>query len=152
GRPRTMSELISIREQWLKTNDAYLSQAMGWLRQRLTRLATTAHQVSETAESTMMEAPPESPGTGLFGRRHPASAPPVGKVSRLAAKSEESQTLGDEFPHIAESAAPPALVILVGKLGLTAFERNVLLLCIGMELDTRIAGLCARAQDDPHRT
>src|SRR5207245_8695271 len=28
----------------------------------------------------------------------------------------------------------------------------VLLLCIAMELDTRIAGLCAQAQDDPHKS
>src|SRR5262245_32164709 len=43
---------------------------------------------------------------------------------------------------------PPALTLLAGCLGLTRFERDVLLLCAGMELDTRIAGLCAAAQTE----
>ena len=46
---------------------------------------------------------------------------------------------------------PPALVILGQRLGLSQFEQEILLLCAAMELDTRIAGLCARAQDDPDR-
>jgi len=46
---------------------------------------------------------------------------------------------------------PPAAVVLARNLGLTNFERNLLLLCVAMELDTRVAGLCARAQDDPRR-
>jgi len=45
----------------------------------------------------------------------------------------------------------PALLFLKRRFGLSDFESNVLLLCIGMELDTRIAGLCAKAQDDPHK-
>jgi hypothetical protein len=45
--------------------------------------------------------------------------------------------------------APSALELLGDRLGLSPFERNVLLLCAAMELDTRTAGLCARAQDDP---
>jgi hypothetical protein len=46
---------------------------------------------------------------------------------------------------------PPALRLLVGRFGLTDFERCTLLLCAAMELDTRIAGLCARAQGDGGR-
>jgi AAA+ superfamily predicted ATPase len=52
----------------------------------------------------------------------------------------------------AESAEPPpALVELSRRFGLSRFERDVLLLCVGIELDTRVAGLCARAQGDPAR-
>jgi ATPase family associated with various cellular activities (AAA)/Winged helix domain, variant len=43
---------------------------------------------------------------------------------------------------------PSALELLTERLGLSPFERNVLFLCTAMELDTRIAGLCARAQGD----
>ncbi len=57
----------------------------------------------------------------------------------------------EHFPLDAASDAPPALIILGRRFGLTAFELDVLLLCVGFELDTRIAGLCARAQDDPQR-
>ena len=44
-----------------------------------------------------------------------------------------------------------ALELLGDRLGLSPFEQNVLLLCAAMELDTRMPGLCARAQDDPQK-
>jgi hypothetical protein len=53
----------------------------------------------------------------------------------------EPQPPGDQLPS--------AITILKDRLGLSDFERNILLLCAAMELDTRIASLCARAQDDP---
>ena len=43
---------------------------------------------------------------------------------------------------------PPNALVLARLFQLSRFEQNVLLLCAGMELDTRIARLCARAQDD----
>jgi hypothetical protein len=43
---------------------------------------------------------------------------------------------------------PPALIVLSQRLGLSRFEQQLVLLCAAMELDTGIAGLCARAQDD----
>jgi hypothetical protein len=53
---------------------------------------------------------------------------------------------------LAESCdPPPAAIILQRLLGLSRFEVDVLLLCAGMELDSRIAGLCAQAQPDWNR-
>src|SRR3989440_763452 len=46
---------------------------------------------------------------------------------------------------------PPALLIAARQFGLSSFEREVLLLSTAMELDTRVAYLCARAQDDPNK-
>ncbi|MBD2773379.1 ATP-binding protein [Iningainema tapete] len=46
---------------------------------------------------------------------------------------------------------PPAMVILGQRLGLSHFEQQVLLLCTAIELDIRIASLCARVQEDLHR-
>ncbi|CAD5367069.1 ATPase family associated with various cellular activities (AAA) [Rubrivivax sp. A210] len=40
---------------------------------------------------------------------------------------------------------PPALAMLAELLGLSPFEQQVLLLCVAMELDTRVAELCAQA-------
>ena len=37
--------------------------------------------------------------------------------------------------------------MLAQRLALTSFERDLLLLCAGMELDTGFASLCACAQD-----
>ena len=46
---------------------------------------------------------------------------------------------------------PPALATIASRFGLSRFEEEILLLCAAMELDTRIAGLCAQAQGDPSR-
>jgi hypothetical protein len=71
------------------------------------------------------------------------------------------ETNPDRFHRLAEleeiiSAAegretPPALVNLSRKFGLSNFERDLLFLCVAMELDTKIPNLCARAQDDLSR-
>jgi AAA+ superfamily predicted ATPase len=42
-----------------------------------------------------------------------------------------------------------ALDLLVERLGLSPFERDVLLLCAGLELDSGFAAVCAAAQGDP---
>jgi ATPase family associated with various cellular activities (AAA) len=46
---------------------------------------------------------------------------------------------------------PAALETLCETFGLTPFERDVMLLCAGMELDSGFAALCASAQGDPRR-
>jgi len=46
---------------------------------------------------------------------------------------------------------PPALETLCAMFGLSPFERDVLLLCAGMELDATFPVLCASAQGDPQR-
>ena len=53
----------------------------------------------------------------------------------------DSVDRGEEFP----------VDSLTAWFGLSAFERDVLLLCAGMELDARFAALCARAQDHTGR-
>lgn len=46
---------------------------------------------------------------------------------------------------------PPALEQLCATFGLSSFERDVLLLCAGMELDAHFPTLCAAAHADPQR-
>jgi AAA+ superfamily predicted ATPase len=48
-------------------------------------------------------------------------------------------------------SAPPALDTLCAIFGLSSFERDVLLLCAGKELDSTFGSLCATAQGDPRR-
>lgn len=48
--------------------------------------------------------------------------------------------------------APPALQRLSAALGLSVFERDVLLMCAGIELDGSFGALCAAAHGDPQRT
>lgn len=48
-----------------------------------------------------------------------------------------------------ESTEPlPALAFIKRRFGLSGFEQQTLLLCVAMELDTRIPALCAKAHDD----
>jgi hypothetical protein len=46
---------------------------------------------------------------------------------------------------------PPAIETIAATFGLSSFERDVLLLCAGVELDTAFAASCAAAQGDPKR-
>ncbi|MET9271390.1 ATP-binding protein [Kribbella sp. NPDC003557] len=46
---------------------------------------------------------------------------------------------------------PPALETLCEAFGLSSFERAILLLCAGIELDSGFASLCAEAAGDPTR-
>jgi hypothetical protein len=69
-----------------------------------------------------------------------------------AEASGDTRTQAAEAINIATAVTPtPLFVQLTERLGLNAFERNVLLLAVAMELDTRIPTLCAQAQHDPSK-
>jgi hypothetical protein len=51
----------------------------------------------------------------------------------------------------ANAEAAPALVLLAETLGLSRFERNILLMCAAAEFDNSFSELFARAQGDPGR-
>src|SRR5438105_14279703 len=60
---------------------------------------------------------------------------------------EEQQTLQQALDESASAMpAPSALAKLCAAFDLSPFERDVLLLCAGMELDGSFAALCAAAQ------
>jgi hypothetical protein len=142
------------REEWLAANDAYLGLAMQWL-----ELLLESHSSAEPlllngerrakARGANEPSPSSSWWTNLR-RSTPdsTSAPPP-------AVSEDMQRRLDEAAAKLRAAEqidpPPALLQLAQRMGLHPFERDLLLLCVAMELDTRIAGLCARAQGDPSR-
>ena len=73
------------------------------------------------------------------------------RLQRMAGEEIEDSELEQAYVAMEQVAAIepyPALVSLSQRFGLSAFEQEVLLLCVGMELDTRIGGLCAKAQQD----
>ena len=82
-------------------------------------------------------------------------------LSQYAAKSDKRTAESDEARRdtvleALESATsnlpgPAALDHLCAAFNLSSFERDVLLLCAGMELDSSFAELCAAAQKEPHR-
>jgi hypothetical protein len=80
-----------------------------------------------------------------------------GAVQRYGAREEDgSEAKAGERKQqraweeaAAQLPAPSALDQICTTFDLTAFERDVLLLCAGIELDAGCASLCAEAQGDP---
>ncbi|MGH7525496.1 MAG: ATP-binding protein [Gemmatimonadales bacterium] len=79
-------------------------------------------------------------------------------VARVrAALERRAATLGGAGPEpsvpesSAEAPSSSALDTLVAAFGLSAFERDVLVLCAGVELDASFAACCAAGQSDPSR-
>jgi ATPase family associated with various cellular activities (AAA) len=83
-------------------------------------------------------------------------------LSRHTARGDAVDVVEDGHPAdgtepmaVTEAAsalpAPAALDSLCASFGLSPFERDLLLLCAGMELDSDFGRLCAAAQGDPQR-
>ncbi|MCF6256969.1 MAG: ATP-binding protein [Gammaproteobacteria bacterium] len=81
------------------------------------------------------------------------------RLERLAARTNDKKTPSTpdnatiEHAHqekvkLDNNELPPALTLLGNALGLSAFDRHVLALCVAMELNTQTASLCANAQDN----
>ena len=139
---------------WLEGNNRYLGASLNWLRLRLQRLASQ-EVVSLPAEKSEEESTADN-SPGFFGRLFGASEESVAEVPLLPEK--EPQSPDEELTQALssrEAAAsiepPPALVEMVKRMDLSAFERDTLLLCAAMELDPSFAVLCARAQGNETR-
>lgn len=152
----TSTHTLGVAE-WRARNSDHLGLALGWLRLRLASAAgedvgwvTDAGWAPEETPSPDAGWAPEgtpSPDTGWA----PDGAPSPGAGSAPGAQPS-TDAVADAFHLVREAercTPPPALELLRQAFGLTGFERDVLLLCIGMELDTRVADLCARAHRDP---
>jgi hypothetical protein len=129
-------------EQWERANAQFLTEALAWLRERLERYIKAMHggqmpEVSATGDSSEKASPPAKTR--------------VTRAKKTAAQAAAPKSSSDHVPIDAKMSSPPGLGILGQRFALTPFELDVLLLCVGFELDTRIAGLCARAHDDPQR-
>ncbi len=127
-------------EDWHPANDAYLSAAMAHLRLRLAAFAAEQQKTTEAPRGG-------NRWTALFGDRSETAPKPLPAPSRADIKRAA------EVRAQAEAAidGEPALRLLGDRFDLTAFEREILLLCAAVELDTRVAGLCAAAQGDATR-
>jgi SpoVK/Ycf46/Vps4 family AAA+-type ATPase len=136
---------MTDQDRWELQNEAYLSAALHWIRLRLYQLAGPA----DAAPDETLPPPPE-PGLRerLLGRRPPPRALLAPGGTAVDTELEQAEAAMVEAGSL---DPPPALHILARRFGLSEFEQNALLLCAALELDTRIAGLCARAQHDSTR-
>jgi hypothetical protein len=163
---------------WLQENDRYLATALADLRARLQRAAqspdapATPPAPAAAATALMESAPavraPNGPKHSWFARMFAAPPPRAPLASAPATTLDQPPSAAPVVVEVPDSGAAaaaaaaspgdaedgkhtPALAVLADRLGLSAFERDLLLLCIGMELDTRFPALCAQAQHDPSR-
>jgi hypothetical protein len=144
---------MSDTANWQENNNRYLSDALAWLRLRLERHAVRPAS-TEIILSSVSEPNPALVNKRRFLRRRTPQPEPIIPVL-LPAATATGNISDDQIAQAAERMQaseaidpPPALVMLSQLLSLSRFEREVLLLCAALEFDTRIATLCARAQDD----
>jgi len=149
-----------MTDSWPQANDAFLSASLAWLRLRLQRLADWEPSpvvLSPTPAVSPEPAAPHAPSfTERFLRKGPAETPAPPPIlalppAQLGVTEEQIAEAAKAMAAAAEIDPPPALEMLARRFGLSRFERDVLLLCAALELDTRVGPLCARAQDDPGR-
>ena len=140
---------------WQRSNDEYLASALAALRHRLERLAATtgAPAIGWLAAEERRK---PSIWERMWGQhrdqesvRRSLPAPSRPGSSQALDRGAESLPVLAGLADVGGSAS--ALHLLARQLGLSRFEQEVLLLAVGVELDTRIGRLCARAQDDPSR-
>lgn len=141
-----------------ENNEQYLKRVLEWLRLLLVRRAEQLEQSVEPSNPLERDLNPlqsklqfiinlpfqeqKERKQKLELRFLPSSGRVTGKQIEKAAKVlEEAEAV---WP-------PPALIALSHRLGLSDFERATLLLCVAVELDTSIGGLCGRAQGNPNR-
>lgn len=135
-------------DQWLAANDAFLSELMSWLRGRLEQLAGD-HGTPEPARPSD---DPQRPGSwSLLERRRRSSTVRTPVVQVAPAEQPGPEAAPAALTEAENLDEPPPLILLAKRLGLSTFERDVLLLAAAMELDTRVAPLCARAQHDQQK-
>jgi hypothetical protein len=139
-----------MSDDWQDENTRYLSAAIARVRSALERRCNAIANLPTAATS------PASPGgdarkASLWRIRTQKDTAPTAPL--LSPPDPAAAQLPPSEPPLDADAsnAPAALATLVDRLGLTPFERDVLVLCVAMELDTSIAALCARAQGDPSR-
>ncbi|MGW0522254.1 ATP-binding protein [Crossiella sp. NPDC003009] len=139
---------------WQLANDRYLGASLAWLR------LTLRHHI-ELRRGAPPPPPPPAPRpqqppvpvrkarwfTADPEPENPASPtpPPPTLPNPLAALSRELDVVARVRAEAAAGPHQPALLTLAELFGLSAFERDTLLLCAAAELDPSIANLCALA-------
>src|SRR6266498_1044675 len=129
---------MTDQAEWNQVNDKYLEAALTWLRLRLdagARLELLSPGTASTDQER--KSPPRRQSDEQV-------LPPV--------TAEQIKSAASAMTAASNFQPPPALIILAKRFGLSDFERNVLLLCAAIELDSRVAPLCALAQGDENRT
>jgi hypothetical protein len=128
---------------WHVMNQRYLAARLAAVREHLARHSAPARAkaAADAADAAARAARPEK------------TVRPVPKSdATLVAPALEETNDPAALEEAHDPTAPPALEGLAAVFSLSPFEREVLLLCAGMELDADFPRLCAEAQGDARRT
>jgi len=132
---------MNDQAKWMELNEKHLTATVKWIRLRLQQLVPPPKPAPLT----------ERKGCNWFRRSSQATVPiEMPKIKKP--KNKEIERAYQEMVELEKNEPPPALILLAGYLGLSVFDCRVLALCAALEMDTRIAHLCARAQDDLSRS
>ncbi len=126
---------MSNQAEWMDMNDKHLATTVAWIRLRFQQLIPPAEECADAGTKCCSWFKPAK-------KASPQSKRPDSEAIELARQ---------EMVKLENNEQPPALILLAKALGLSKFDRQVLALCTAMELDTRIAGLCAKAQDNSNK-
>ena len=109
--------------QWRNRNMEYLMGALQEIRTILKRAAASPEGTGETGEDNQGWPEPDT-GTGTM-----ENSPAAGNATSVEADGEKE--------------IPTALTTLCSIFNLSHFERQIILFCVGMELDPEFPGMCA---------
>jgi hypothetical protein len=118
---------------WLEQNQWFLASAVAEVR----------HELEDRAESSAAGTQQSADGKQRLASRRTEAlrAEALGAELRRGRATAASAKWPDELP-------PPAIETLCVRFGLSPFERSVLLLCAGMELDSAMAEACGKAHGE----
>ena len=157
-------------QTWLDENNRYLAVSLQWLHLRLQQLVPELPAPAPVSAPSRAPAPAPAPAPMVvsaaapprswFGQKGTSVlAVPITVLEPMQIAAPNSSTSNAEA--LAQAAAereaaahvdpPPALLLLAQRFGLSAFERDILLLCAAAELDPGISPLFAAAQGQPAR-
>ncbi len=130
--------------EWEAANGDFLAASLAWLRLLLQRRRDPAEQPPSPPPSRTAA----ENGPPLRTRR--ARITPTRLPVRASISDDEIANAAARVAHTEQCTPPPALVELAARLGLSRFERDILLLCAALDLDPSVADLCARAHGNDH--
>ncbi|MEA2589581.1 MAG: hypothetical protein QOH66_2508 [Actinomycetota bacterium] len=146
-------------EEWTEANNRYLAASLRWARLRLMRLLPDESPAAPArpAPAPAPAPPPAAPQprrSHFWSRREPQAQLPAPLLPPMPAQpvfvdpalDQQVQGAAAEREAAAAIDPPPALELLAARFGLSPFERDIVLLCAAMELDTGFAPLCGRIQ------
>jgi len=131
-------------QEWMAINEQHLALTLRWLRLKLQQLIPPSQIQGDCSQKKTTE---ETKG-GWFKRKDQQKEFKTKRLLPPLPGANELEQLNEEIENLEHNDPPPALLILAERLGLSRFEQHILALCAAVELDTRIANLCAQAQND----